>query len=242
MIDDEPVRFDDAGAVYARGACPSGSRPARALTILIREPRMTHRHVDRRRARCRDRVRHVRQRQPATEEVLGTAPEATVADADRAVAAARRAFDTTGWSTDAAFPSGVSRPNCKRVAQTRDPARHDRRRKCSPVMLTRATHSTARWDTSATTSNSSTGTSSNSPARHRLDGPTHQRVVRRRRPLSSRRSRRGIPVLPEHRQGVRGIGGGSPSSSSRRRTRRGTPRDRPARPEETEIPPGVLNV
>ncbi|KPI05212.1 Betaine-aldehyde dehydrogenase [Actinobacteria bacterium OK074] len=40
---------------------------------------------------------------PATGEVLGHAPDATVADAERAVAAARRAFDTTDWSTDVAF-------------------------------------------------------------------------------------------------------------------------------------------
>ena len=37
---------------------------------------------------------------PATEEVVGHAPDATVADAEAAVAAARRAFDTTDWSTD----------------------------------------------------------------------------------------------------------------------------------------------
>src|SRR6266542_1448124 len=37
---------------------------------------------------------------PATEEVLGEAPDATVADAARAVEAARRAFDETSWSTD----------------------------------------------------------------------------------------------------------------------------------------------
>jgi aldehyde dehydrogenase (NAD+) len=37
---------------------------------------------------------------PATEEVVGHAPDATVADAEAAVAAAREAFDTTGWSTD----------------------------------------------------------------------------------------------------------------------------------------------
>ena len=40
---------------------------------------------------------------PTTGLVLGTAADATVADADRAVAAARRAFDTTTWSTDHAF-------------------------------------------------------------------------------------------------------------------------------------------
>jgi len=37
---------------------------------------------------------------PATEEVLGRAADASVADAERAIAAARRAFDTTEWSRD----------------------------------------------------------------------------------------------------------------------------------------------
>ena len=40
---------------------------------------------------------------PATEEVLGRSADATVDDARRAVAAARRAFDTTEWSRDQAF-------------------------------------------------------------------------------------------------------------------------------------------
>ncbi len=37
---------------------------------------------------------------PATGEVLGYAPDATISDAERAVAAARRAFDETDWSTN----------------------------------------------------------------------------------------------------------------------------------------------
>ncbi|GAB2832031.1 aldehyde dehydrogenase [Actinocorallia aurea] len=37
---------------------------------------------------------------PATEEVIGTAPEASAADVERAISAARRAFDTGSWSTD----------------------------------------------------------------------------------------------------------------------------------------------
>ena len=37
---------------------------------------------------------------PATEEVIGEAADAGTADMDRAIAAARRAFDETGWSTD----------------------------------------------------------------------------------------------------------------------------------------------
>jgi len=40
---------------------------------------------------------------PATGEVLDQAPDATVADAQAAIAAARRAFDTTAWATDVAF-------------------------------------------------------------------------------------------------------------------------------------------
>ena len=37
---------------------------------------------------------------PATEEILGTAANADHADMDRAITAARRAFDTTDWSVD----------------------------------------------------------------------------------------------------------------------------------------------
>ena len=40
---------------------------------------------------------------PATGEVLGHAPDAAVADAEAAVAAARRAFDESGWATDVAL-------------------------------------------------------------------------------------------------------------------------------------------
>ncbi|MCQ4117751.1 aldehyde dehydrogenase [Rhodococcus tibetensis] len=40
---------------------------------------------------------------PATEEVLGAAADATSADMDAAIAAARRAFDDTTWSRDHAF-------------------------------------------------------------------------------------------------------------------------------------------
>ncbi|MGU3501094.1 aldehyde dehydrogenase family protein [Mycobacterium sp. C31M] len=40
---------------------------------------------------------------PATGDVLGYAPDASVADAEAAVAAARRAFDESGWATDVAM-------------------------------------------------------------------------------------------------------------------------------------------
>lgn len=38
---------------------------------------------------------------PATEEILGDAPDASVEDVQRAIASARQAFDETTWSTDA---------------------------------------------------------------------------------------------------------------------------------------------
>jgi acyl-CoA reductase-like NAD-dependent aldehyde dehydrogenase len=40
---------------------------------------------------------------PATGQVIDQAPDASVADAEAAVAAARHAFDTTSWPTDAGF-------------------------------------------------------------------------------------------------------------------------------------------
>jgi acyl-CoA reductase-like NAD-dependent aldehyde dehydrogenase len=40
---------------------------------------------------------------PATEEVVGEVADASAADMHRAIGAARRAFDETGWSTDRAF-------------------------------------------------------------------------------------------------------------------------------------------
>lgn len=40
---------------------------------------------------------------PATGEIIGTAPDATAADIEAAIVAARTAFDTTTWSTDVAL-------------------------------------------------------------------------------------------------------------------------------------------
>jgi len=50
---------------------------------------------------------------PATGEVIGQAPDATGDDADAAVEAARRAFDTTDWATDPAL-----RAHCLRQLKT----------------------------------------------------------------------------------------------------------------------------
>jgi aldehyde dehydrogenase (NAD+) len=49
---------------------------------------------------------------PATETSLGTAADASAGDIDRAIGAARRAFDQTRWSTDVAF-----RVHCLRQLQ-----------------------------------------------------------------------------------------------------------------------------
>jgi aldehyde dehydrogenase (NAD+) len=49
---------------------------------------------------------------PATEEVIGRTTDATAADMDAAIAAARRAFDETGWATDHAL-----RQRCLRQLQ-----------------------------------------------------------------------------------------------------------------------------
>ena len=40
---------------------------------------------------------------PATEAVIGPVADASAADMERAIGAARRAFDDTTWSTDRAF-------------------------------------------------------------------------------------------------------------------------------------------
>ena len=52
---------------------------------------------------------------PATEEVLGEVADAAADDMQRAIAAARRAFDETDWSTNHAF-----RQQCLRAAAGRD--------------------------------------------------------------------------------------------------------------------------
>ncbi|TQS46985.1 aldehyde dehydrogenase family protein [Cryptosporangium phraense] len=55
---------------------------------------------------------------PATEEVIGVAPDADATDVETAIGAARRAFDTTTWSTDVEF-----RRHC--LTQLRDALREN---------------------------------------------------------------------------------------------------------------------
>jgi aldehyde dehydrogenase (NAD+) len=74
---------------------------------------------------------------PATEEVLGTAADGGDADMERAIGAARRAFDDTDWSTDTEL-----RVRCIRQlrecheGEHRGTARADHRRGRAPRMLT----------------------------------------------------------------------------------------------------------
>jgi aldehyde dehydrogenase (NAD+) len=76
---------------------------------------------------------------PATEEVLGVCAEATPADLDAAMAAARRAFDETSWSTDVAL-----RVRCLRQLQQALTAHADELRAMtiaetgSPLFFTRS--------------------------------------------------------------------------------------------------------
>jgi len=76
---------------------------------------------------------------PATEEVLGVAADASDEDAERAVAAARRAFGETSWPTDVAL-----RVRCLRQLQTAMRAHADELRAMtiaetgSPLFLTRS--------------------------------------------------------------------------------------------------------
>jgi aldehyde dehydrogenase (NAD+) len=57
---------------------------------------------------------------PATEEVLGATADGTPEDMHRAIAAARRAFDETDWSTDAAFRSKCMRQFSDALKEARE--------------------------------------------------------------------------------------------------------------------------
>ena len=76
---------------------------------------------------------------PATEEVLGVAADASAHDAERAIAAARRAFDESTWSTDV-----VLRVRCLRQLQAAMVSHADQLRAMtiaetgSPLFMTRS--------------------------------------------------------------------------------------------------------
>ncbi|HEY1704678.1 MAG TPA: aldehyde dehydrogenase family protein [Trebonia sp.] len=60
---------------------------------------------------------------PSTGEVLGQAPDASETDAKAAVAAARRAFDSTDWSVNAEFRSRCLRQLYAALAKHREELR-----------------------------------------------------------------------------------------------------------------------
>jgi aldehyde dehydrogenase (NAD+) len=60
---------------------------------------------------------------PATEEVIGVCADASAEDIDAAIAAARRAFDETNWSTDHAFRQRCLQQLCEAVTDARDELR-----------------------------------------------------------------------------------------------------------------------
>jgi len=82
---------DTAAQVTGAGeASGAGVAPAAGRRLLID-------------GRLMDGERRFASLNPATGEFLADAPDATAADAEAAVAAARRAFDTTDWATDVPF-------------------------------------------------------------------------------------------------------------------------------------------
>lgn len=75
---------------------------------------------------------------PATEDVLGTCADGTKDDMEAAIAAARRAFDETGWSTDVALRTRCLRQLTDALQEEREQLRsivvHEAG---SPLLLTR---------------------------------------------------------------------------------------------------------
>ncbi len=66
---------------------------------------------------------------PATEEVIGVTADGDPADMDRAIAAARRAFDETDWSTDPAFRARCLRQLHEAMNDGQGRAARDRHRR-----------------------------------------------------------------------------------------------------------------
>ncbi|MDJ0853153.1 MAG: aldehyde dehydrogenase family protein [Myxococcota bacterium] len=74
---------------------------------------------------------------PATEAVIGVCADGTVDDAERAIAAARRAFDETGWSTDPELRKRCLLQLCEALQQAKEELRSIVVAEAgSPVLLT----------------------------------------------------------------------------------------------------------
>ena len=178
---------------------------------------------------------------------IGQAPDGTAADVEGAIAAARRAFDETDWSTDAELrvrclrqlhqalldnADAFTRPDHRRGRHAR---LHDGRGR-----LRRAGRGAASGSPTCSSPTSSRPTSA-SPRRwgSRAAGP-----YAASRSAWSRRSRRGTsrPRSTSPRSARRSPPA-APSCSSRRRTPRGWPAELGRLvAEHTDIPAGVFNV
>ena len=90
---------------------------------------------------------------PATGQVLDHAPDASVADAQAAIAAARRAFDTTSWATDVEFRARCLDQLHRVLTEHKENAARadDRRRRRAPGDHLRRAARRSRSGSSATT-------------------------------------------------------------------------------------------
>ena len=76
---------------------------------------------------------------PASEEVIGVCADGTREDMDAAIAAARRAFDESGWSTDADFRRRCLLQLHQALGEAREQLRHVVVAEAgSPILLTYA--------------------------------------------------------------------------------------------------------
>ncbi|NNL66569.1 MAG: aldehyde dehydrogenase family protein, partial [Myxococcales bacterium] len=81
---------------------------------------------------------------PASEEVLGVCADGTKEDMDAAIAAARRAFDETAWSTDAAFRASCLRQLHAALEEAREELRQIVVAEAgSPILLTHSVQTNA---------------------------------------------------------------------------------------------------
>ena len=134
---------------------------------------------------------------PATEEVLGVAADASIDDMGRAIDAARRAFDDTDWSTDAEL-----RVRCIRQLQQalRDHADELRELAIAEVGAPRMLTSMAQFDGPVEDLSFCADTAESLPVDHRLrhrvtDG--HQDAPHHRQGGDRRRRRHHAVELPE---------------------------------------------
>ena len=180
---------------------------------------------------------------PATEEVLGVAADASVGDIDRAIAAARRAFDETGWATDVELRARCLRQLHRRCSTTsRRSGPRPSAEVGTPVALTYGPQldapsiscpTTPIWPRATSGARTSATPSSSAPSR--------TAGSRRSRSASSAPSRRGTSRIAQPREDRPALAAGNtvvlkPAPD----TPWSAHAHRPLVAEYTDIPPGVL--